>query len=433
MIGTDSHNTVTLIIDSETNINISNVILDLTCAPPQSTKPPRLFIQPTKTSSTDPVSRPVVPPEVVVSSSQGQGPVVSPVKKQPRPVIPRRPQSGDIVTELKMEVGQGPAGVRTVTAGLSGQLPGAGPVQIPIGRGTTVINRGEDQSSVSSGVRSQDSGVRSDVPRSLQAADSQLLNRPSDLVIRPAQDTIIHDEDSIAPEALVEDVIVKEAYKETNSIVIRWESETDNILGFRVIYRLFGTPQFKQGPPLAPSEREFKIKNVPDNECIVVCVVSLEEVEITPSSVPFDQCREIRTEGVGAGGKGFDASSVIIPAAAAIVVAVIVAVIIFIMCLKLGNKKSKVLGHDKPIHTLSMSMNGLNTLQGPAAPLGAPLAGLASLGLGPSTKDWDTMSMYSQKSAAGANRARMYHIDPRNPGTYHHHHLLHNILTRLIF
>ena len=32
-----------------------------------------------------------------------------------------------------------------------------------------------------------------------------------------------------------------------------------------MIYRLFGTPQFKQGPPLAPSEREFKIKNVPDN------------------------------------------------------------------------------------------------------------------------------------------------------------------------
>ena len=95
--------------------------------------------------------------------------------------------------------------------------------------------------------------------------------------------------------------------QERNSIVIKWESETTNILGFRVIYRfacsvticivfnciqknwyhsfflpprLFGTPQFKQGPPLAPSEREFKIKNVPDNECIVVCVVSLEEVLI---------------------------------------------------------------------------------------------------------------------------------------------------------
>ena len=221
-----------------------------------STKPPRLFIQPSKTSSKDPATRPLVPPEVVISSAQG--PAQPPV---------RRPQPGDIVTELKMEVGQGPipvkperparpeTGVRTVTAGLSGKLPG-GPVQIPLGRGTTVINP-------ESPGRSSYSG--DNVPRSLQQADPQLVSRPSDLVVRPSKDPLIHDEDSIAPEALVEDVIVKEAYKEANSIVIRWESETSNILGFRVIYRLFGTPQFKQGPPLAPSEREFKIKNVPDN------------------------------------------------------------------------------------------------------------------------------------------------------------------------
>ena len=146
-------------------------------------------------------------------------------------------------------------------------------------------------------------------------------------------------------------------------------------------------------------------------ECIVVCVVSLEEVEISPASVPFGQCREIRTEGVG-GAKRLD--NIIIPAATAIVVCVIVAVIIFIFCLKSSNKKTKKLLDEKPIHTLSMSMNGLNTLGG-GGPVGAPLAGLASLGLGP-TKDWDTMSMYSQKSAGGVNRARMYHIDPRNPG-----------------
>ena len=112
---------------------------------------------------------------------------------------------------------------------------------------------------------------------------------------------------------------------------------------------------------MAPSEREFKIKNVPDNECIVVCVVSLEEVEpshhlelesscilhldhldqcfiphqveITPSNVPFPQCREIRTEGVGES-KRLD--NIIIPASTAIVVCVIVAVIIFIACLKVA-------------------------------------------------------------------------------------------------
>ena len=68
----------------------------------------------------------------------------------------------------------------------------------------------------------------------------------------------------VAP-TTAEDVIVREAYKEDNLIVIKWDSETSNILGFRVVYRLFGKPEFKQGPPLGPSEREFRIKNVPAN------------------------------------------------------------------------------------------------------------------------------------------------------------------------
>ena len=179
-----------------------------------------------------------------------------------------------------MEVGQGsggqrPAstGVRTVTAGLSGKQR---PVQI--GRGSTVINNLSNRAETS--LEAVDNLASASVQRpSLSPGD-----RPSDLVIRPPnKDTtsdLANSADSLAPEALMEDVIVKEAYKETNSIVIRWESEipNNNILGFRVVYRLFGQPQFKVGPPLAPSEREFKIKNVPDNECIVVCVVSLEEV-----------------------------------------------------------------------------------------------------------------------------------------------------------
>ena len=141
---------------------------------------------------------------------------------------------GSVISQLAMEVGQG--------AGRPGQ-----------GQGSSLLSR-----------RGEAPGRT--LPRSLDRspADSQLSSRPSDLLLRPGKDSML-DTDSIAPEALVEDVIVKEAYKERNSIVIRWESETTNILGFRVIYRLFGTPQFKQGPPLAPSEREFKIKNVPEN------------------------------------------------------------------------------------------------------------------------------------------------------------------------
>ena len=49
----------------------------------------------------------------------------------------------------------------------------------------------------------------------------------------------------------------------------------------------------------------------------------------------------------------------------------------------------------------------MGTLPGP------PLAGLASLGLGPtSQKDWDQMSMYSQRTDRSAvPRARMYHME----------------------
>lgn len=59
------------------------------------------------------------------------------------------------------------------------------------------------------------------------------------------------------------DVIVKSAHRQDNSVIIQWGSNTANILGFRVVYRLFGDKTFKQGPPLEASEREFKIKNVP--------------------------------------------------------------------------------------------------------------------------------------------------------------------------
>uniref|UniRef100_A0A1A9WMC9 LRRCT domain-containing protein n=1 Tax=Glossina brevipalpis TaxID=37001 RepID=A0A1A9WMC9_9MUSC len=90
------------------------------------------------------------------------------------------------------------------------------------------------------------------------------------------------------------EVQVKNAFRQDNSVIIQWDSDTANILGFRVVYRLFGEKSFKQGPPLEASEREFKIKNVPAQECIIVCVISLEELHVTPETVPYQQCRELR-------------------------------------------------------------------------------------------------------------------------------------------
>lgn len=71
------------------------------------------------------------------------------------------------------------------------------------------------------------------------------------------------------------EVIVKNAYRQDNSVIIQWGSETANILGFRVVYRLFGDKTFKQGPPLEASEREFKIKNVPSQVRIFIFISTL--------------------------------------------------------------------------------------------------------------------------------------------------------------
>jgi len=151
-----------------------------------------------------------------------------------------------------MEVGTETAGSGAAVP--TAARPAAGSFQ---GRGSSQLSRRQEDGL-------QDA-VGASVPRSLDRSSLLPINKP-DLVTRTGQQQELpHDLDSIAQEAMVEDVIIRDAFKEENSIVIKWDSETLNILGFRVIYRLFGTPQFKQGPPLAPSEREFKIKNVPDS------------------------------------------------------------------------------------------------------------------------------------------------------------------------
>lgn len=122
------------------------------------------------------------------------------------------------------------------------------------------------------------------------------------------------------------EVQVKHAFRQDSSVIIQWDSDTANILGFRVVYRLFGEKAFKQGPPLESSEREFKIKNVPAQECIIVCVISLEELHVTPETVPYQQCREVRT--VASQASNMD--KITIAASAAICGTIIVAVIVFI-------------------------------------------------------------------------------------------------------
>ena len=72
---------------------------------------------------------------------------------------------------------------------------------------------------------------------------------------------------------------MKQAYREADQVIIKWDSEASNLLGFRVVYRLFGDAKFTEGVPLAASEREFTIKGVPTQVsfpkiyCFLYCVL----------------------------------------------------------------------------------------------------------------------------------------------------------------
>ncbi|PSN30909.1 hypothetical protein C0J52_26764 [Blattella germanica] len=204
----------------------------------------------------------------------------------------------------------------------------------------------------------------------------------------------------------VQEVLVRSAYRQDNSVIIQWDSETANILGFRVVYRLFGDKSFKQGPPLEASEREFKIKNVPVQECIVVCVISLEEVNVTPETVPYNQCREVRT--VTSPSSNMD--KITIAASAAICGTVVIAVIVFVAASRRRSRK---------LHTLQqhetksgIPVGGLPVTccagMGPTPSPGGPLSSLATLSAFTTHKDWDQVSMYSNRSIP---RPRVYHME----------------------
>ncbi|GJQ84642.1 hypothetical protein Trydic_g12671 [Trypoxylus dichotomus] len=204
------------------------------------------------------------------------------------------------------------------------------------------------------------------------------------------------------------DVMVKDAYRQDNSVVIKWNSEIANILGFRVVYRLFGDKSFKQGPPLEASEREFRIKNVPSQECMVVCVVSLEDTNVTPETVPYSQCREVRT--VASPSSNMD--KITIAASAAICGTIVVAVIVFIVASRRRSRKLRELHHPQKI--VGMKNGGMPPIAGlpvnccATASPGGPLSSLPTIGAYNNSKDWDQISGYSTHST---QRPRMYALD----------------------
>ena len=132
---------------------------------------------------------------------------------------------------------------------------------------SNIVTRSGSLSPIS---RSSSSSSSSDKSRSVPSATLTVQDqdepRPSNIVMRPAQERESSEARLVSSiPTSNHEVIVRDGYKEDNSIVIKWDTDTSNILGFRIVYRLFGKPEFKEGPPLEPSEREFRIKNVPDN------------------------------------------------------------------------------------------------------------------------------------------------------------------------
>lgn len=203
------------------------------------------------------------------------------------------------------------------------------------------------------------------------------------------------------------DIIVKDVLRQDNAVIIYWDTEATNILGFKVIYRLFGDNSFKQAPPLEASEREFKIKNVPSQECIVVCVISLEETNITPANVPYNQCKEVRTENSPTS----NMDKITIAASAAICATIVVAVIIFIVANRRRARKLHTL------HSIDQTKMGgpiaglpVNCCSnvGPTPSPGGPLSSMATLSAYNAQKEWDQVSAYSNRSIP---RPRIFPID----------------------
>ncbi|XP_049951168.1 leucine-rich repeat and fibronectin type III domain-containing protein 1 [Schistocerca serialis cubense] len=196
-------------------------------------------------------------------------------------------------------------------------------------------------------------------------------------------------------------VVVRSASRQDGAVVISWDSRAADIPGFRVVYRLFGDRAFKQGPPLELSEREFKIKNVPPQECIVVCVVSLSDVTVTPETVPAAQCREVRTAAAGALPGNMD--KITIAASAAICATVVVALVVFVAASRRRSRQLRTLHGGKAAGRPASP-------QLPHPPLSS-LAALASPAAAPPVfghKEWDQGSVYSGRSIP---RPRAYHLD----------------------
>ncbi len=171
---------------------------------------------------------------------------------------------------------------------------------------------------------------------------------------------------------------IVDAIFQNNSITIEWEPLKANSAGYQVVYRFFGSKDFKKGPLMQSNQRSYRTNHIPSNECIVICVISLDDHSNNKlNNIPLSQCREIRRDRH----RISDLDKIVIGISAAVCVFVLMAVFVFCCCSHKGSKSSKAIS---PVTK--------------------------------SDHEWETVSVYSARSIP---RARMYHMDTNTNNSTH--------------
>jgi len=172
------------------------------------------------------------------------------------------------------------------------------------------------------------------------------------------------------------------AFRKESSIVLEWDSIISEMIGFQVIYRYFGSKEFKKGPIVSANSRKYVIPHLISGDCLIVCVVPYQDsFDLKPEDISYSHCKELRGERP----RIADLDKLVIGAPAAVCAFVVIAILIFTCCYRKDKKKV------------------LPMLPPPPPPLGISIKG---------ENEWETVSMYSSRSIP---RARMYHLDSHPP------------------
>lgn len=139
----------------------------------------------------------------------------------------------------------------------------------------------------------------------------------------------------------------------------------------------------------------------------MVCVVLLEETNITPANVPYNQCKEVRRENSPT--SNIDKLTTIV--CAGISMTLILALVIIFIVSRVRSRKLHTL-HSIDQTKMGGPISGLPvnccSNVGPTPSPAGPLASMATLSAYNAQKEWDQVSAYSNRSIP---RPRIFPID----------------------